>query len=113
MNDGLPAHCPPRLIRGDVSYGSEEGMTEAEARRQLYLFKPRQTTKVQKQLRELERDGQAWTDAGDGWQGAERELKLMGWSRARRSGAPATAIVTRRGNFTSQPQEQFGRAQRG
>lgn len=82
--DGLPIHCRPRLIRGDISYGSEEGMMEAEARRQPYLFKLRQTTKVQKQILDLERDGQAWTDAGDGWQGAERELKLMGWSRGRR-----------------------------
>jgi hypothetical protein len=82
--DGLPAHCRPRLIRGDISYGNEEGMGEAEARRQPYLFKLRQTTKVQKQIRDLERDAEAWADAGDGWQGAERELKLMGWSRARR-----------------------------
>jgi hypothetical protein len=82
--DGLPVHCRPRLIRGDVSYGSEEGMTEAEVRGQSYLFKLRQTTKVQKQIRDLDRDGQAWTDAGDGWQGAARELKLMGWSRSRR-----------------------------
>ena len=82
--DGLPAPCRPRLIRGDVSYGSEEGMTEAEARRQPYLFKLRQTTKVQKQIRDLERDWDAWADAGDGWQGAECTLKLMGWSRARR-----------------------------
>jgi hypothetical protein len=74
--DGLPVHCRPRLIRGDVSYGSEEGMTAAEVRRQLYLFKLRQTTKVQKQIRDLERDGQAWADAGDGWQGAEGTLKL-------------------------------------
>jgi len=82
--DGLPMHCRPRLIRGDVSYGSEEGMTEAEARRQPYLFKLRQTTKVQTQIRDLERERQAWAEAGDGWQGAERELKLMGWSRGRR-----------------------------
>lgn len=82
--DGLPAHCRPRLIRGDVSYGSEDGMLEAEARSQPYLFKLRQTTKVQKEIRDLERDGDAWSDAGDGWQGAQRELKLMGWSRARR-----------------------------
>lgn len=82
--DGLPAHCRPRLIRGDVSYGSEDGMAEAEERRQPYLFKLRQTTKVQKQIRDLERDGEAWADAGDGWQGAECELTLMGWSRARR-----------------------------
>ena len=82
--DGLPAHCRPRWLRGDVSYGSEEGMAEAEERRQPYLFKLRQTTKVQKQIRDLERNWEAWADAGDGWQGAECELKLMGWSRARR-----------------------------
>lgn len=82
--DGLPAHCRPRLIRGDVSYGSEEGMAEAEERRQAYLFKLRQTTKVQQQIRDLERDWDAWADAGAGWQGAECDLKLMGWSRARR-----------------------------
>jgi len=82
--DGLPAQCRPRLIRGDVSYGSEEGMAEAEQRRQPYLFKLRQTTKVQKQIRDLERDWDAWAEAGDGWQGAQCELKLMGWSRARR-----------------------------
>jgi hypothetical protein len=33
---------------------------------------------------EVECDAEAWCDAGDGWQGAERSLKLMGWSRARR-----------------------------
>jgi hypothetical protein len=82
--DSLPAACRPRLIRGDVSYGNEEGMTEAEARRQPYLFKLRQTTKVRMHIRALERDGQAWTDAGNGWEGAERPLQLMGWSRARR-----------------------------
>jgi hypothetical protein len=59
-------------------------MAEAEERRQPYLFKLRQTTKVQKQIRDLERDWDAWADAGDGWQGAECMLKLMGWSRARR-----------------------------
>ena len=78
--DGLPSHCRPRLIRGDVSYGNEDGMTEAEERGQPYLFKLRQTTKVQQQILNLE----GWTDAGDGWQGAECMLKLMGWSCERR-----------------------------
>lgn len=78
--DGLPPHCRPRLIRGDVSYGSEEGMAEAEERGQPYLFKLRQTTKVQQQILDLK----GWADAGDGWQGAECMLKLMGWSRERR-----------------------------
>lgn len=78
--DGLPPHCRPRLIRGDVSYGSEEGMAEAEERGQPYLFKLRQTTKVQQQILDLK----GWADAGDGWQGAECMLKLMGWTRERR-----------------------------
>ncbi len=32
----------------------------------------------------MESDAQAWGDAGEGWQGAERDLKLMGWTRSRR-----------------------------
>ena len=63
---------------------SEEIMLEAEKRNQCYLFKLRQTTKVRRQIRELECDAQAWSDAGDGWQGAESDLKLMGWTRSRR-----------------------------
>jgi hypothetical protein len=67
-----------------VSYGNEDSMVEAEKRNQRYLFKLRQTTKVKKQIHELECDADAWCDAGDGWQGAERDLKLMGWTRSRR-----------------------------
>lgn len=84
MIDGLPPQCRPRLIRGDVSYGNEGGMVDAETRDQLYLFKLRQTTKIRTQIQSLECDAEAWCDAGDGWQGAERSLKLMGWSRTRR-----------------------------
>ena len=82
--DSLPLSCRPRLLRGDVSYGNENGMLEAEKRGLSYLFKLRHTTKVRKEIGSLERDVQAWSDAGSGWQGAERSLKLMGWSRARR-----------------------------
>lgn len=82
--DELPAHCRPRLIRGDVSYGNEEGMLEAELRGQLYLFKLRQTVNVRRHIQNLEQNPAAWADAGAGWQGAECELTLMGWSRARR-----------------------------
>ena len=34
--------------------------------------------------------GRDWVEAGQGWQGAESELRLSGWGRARR------AIVLRR-----------------
>jgi hypothetical protein len=82
--DGLPTVCRPRLIRGDVSYGNEQTMLEAESRGQGYLFKLRQTTKVRGQIERLERTAEAWGDAGAGWQGTEVHLKLMGWTLARR-----------------------------
>jgi hypothetical protein len=84
MIDALPAACRPRMIRGDVSYGNENTMLEAEKRNQPYLFKLRRTIKVKKQIRELEADLEAWSDTGDGWQGTERDMKLSGWSRSRR-----------------------------
>lgn len=82
--DGLPPACRPRLIRGDVSYGNEHTMLDAERRAQGYLFKLRQTAKVRGQIERLERTAETWADAGEGWQGTEVELKLMGWTRARR-----------------------------
>ena len=72
------------MLRGDIAFGNEQGMLEAEERDQKYLFKLRQTLKVRKQIRELERLPNAWREAGDGWQGTECRLQLMGWSRARR-----------------------------
>ena len=80
----FPAACRPQLIRGDVSYGNEQTMLEAESRGQGYLFKLRQTTKVRAQIERLERTAEAWSDAGEGWQGTEVQLKLMGWTRSRR-----------------------------
>jgi hypothetical protein len=82
--DGLPPACRPRLLRGDVSYGNEQIMLEAESRGQGYLFKLRQTTRVRGQIDRLERTAEAWRDAGEGWQGTEMALRLMGWTRARR-----------------------------
>ena len=84
MIDTLPAQCHPRLIRGDIGYGNEKVMLEAEKRDQPYLFKLKQTSNVKKQILSLECNADAWDDAGDGWQGAEHELKLTGWSCARR-----------------------------
>jgi hypothetical protein len=82
--DGLPAHCRPRLVRGDVSYGNEKGMVECEQRAQPYLFKLRQTTKVRRQIEQLERTPGVWHDLSDGWQGTETRLQLSGWSWERR-----------------------------
>ena len=82
--DTLPEECRPRLIRGDIGYGNKNIMLEAEKRGQPYLFKLKQTSNVKKQIRVLECDSEPWSDAGDGWQGTECDLKLSGWSCARR-----------------------------
>ncbi len=82
--DSLPAACRPRLIRGDIAYGNETIMVEAERRSQRYLFRLKITTNVQRKIREMERSAEAWIDAGEGWQGTESLIKLTGWSIERR-----------------------------
>jgi hypothetical protein len=73
----------PRLVRGDCAWGQEAPMRECEERRLAYLFKLRQTGSVRRLIRQVysRRD---WEDAGQGWQGVEDRLQLMGWSQARR-----------------------------
>lgn len=82
--DALPPQCRPRLIRGDVSYGSEQSMAQAERRAQPYLFKLRRSAKVKARFRELTAPGGGWSDAGDGWQASECRLTLCGWTAERR-----------------------------
>jgi len=82
--DTLPSECRPRLIRGDIGYGNEKIMLEAEKRDQPYLFKLKQTSNVKKQIRSMECNSEVWSDAGEGWQGTEHDLKLSGWTCARR-----------------------------
>jgi hypothetical protein len=81
--DGLAPHEKPQLLRGDIGFGNEPVMREAEQRRQPYLFKLRLTTGVKRAIKRAmnERD---WCDAGAGWQGKDGELRLEGWGRQRR-----------------------------
>lgn len=82
--DDLPATCQPKLLRGDVSYGNEQIMLEAETRKLQYLFKLRQSTKVRAHIQRLECTHDAWSDLDGGWQGTELSVQLMGWTKARR-----------------------------
>jgi hypothetical protein len=72
----------PRLLRGDAEWGNEGVMTRAEQEGLPYLFRLRATANVKRALERAmaERD---WSDAGQGWQGKETTLRLMGWSRQR------------------------------
>jgi Transposase DDE domain group 1 len=81
--DGQPRQRWPRLLRGDVSWGTERMMQEAEQRALPYLFKLRQTPKVKRHIGRLWNQ-QGWQAAGGGWQGLTSELQLSGWSRTRR-----------------------------
>jgi hypothetical protein len=81
--DQLKPSERPALLRGDVAFGNEAVMTDAEVRRQPYLYKLRLTAGVKRLVRDL--FGRAhWQDAGQEWEGTETMLRLTGWSAARR-----------------------------
>src|SRR5262245_60313827 len=67
----------------DAEWGNEGVMARAEQEGLPYLFRLRATANVKRALERAmaERD---WSDAGQGWQGKETTLRLMGWSRQRR-----------------------------
>lgn len=73
----------PRLIRGDLAWGTERMMEECEKRDLPYLFKLKQTAKVKRHIEKLFRR-QDWMPAGGSWQGLSSELQLTGWSQRRR-----------------------------
>lgn len=79
----LPREHWPALIRGDRDWGTEANMQAAEQAGLPYLFKLRLTKNTQKLVERLMR-GSQWMKTGQGWQAAESELRLTGWSRARR-----------------------------
>jgi hypothetical protein len=81
--DALPKEMRPAVLRGDVAFGNESVLREAEAREQPYLTKLRVTDKVKALIKTLFR-ATAWEEAGQGWEGIEDTLQLSGWSRARR-----------------------------
>jgi len=82
--DSLPKHLHPRLIRGDVSYGSDEIMVQAEERSLKYLFKLARHETIKKMFRQLCSDQGDWSDADGGWQSCERRFRLKAWSCQRR-----------------------------
>jgi hypothetical protein len=73
--DARPREQWPRLLRGDLSWGTERMMREAEERGLPYLFQLKKTAKVSRHIvKQLGR--QDWSEAGAGWQGIRSELQL-------------------------------------
>jgi len=85
----IPRPHWPVFIRGDRDWGTEANMQRAEQAGLPYLFKLRMTAGVKKSVERLMREA-PWCAAGQGWEGAETTLRLIGGSRSRR------AIVLRR-----------------
>lgn len=81
--DSLPRNERPALLRGDVAYGNESVLREAETRDQPYVSKLKLTSNVKALIKKLFRQS-GWEDAGQGWEGMEDSLTLSGWTRARR-----------------------------
>jgi hypothetical protein len=81
--DARPKKQWPFLIRGDVAWGHEEMMRQAEERKVRYLFKLRQSQGVQALLERTTKEDE-WEWAGSGWRAREARLQLQGWSQARR-----------------------------
>jgi hypothetical protein len=102
--DHLGAGQRPSLLRGDNSWGIEPVMARAEQREQAYLFRLRVTANVKRALRKAMAEAE-WADAGQGWQGKEASLRLVGWSRQRR-------VILLRRRTTHQPVDRGDPAQR-
>jgi Transposase DDE domain group 1 len=73
----------PALLRGDKSWGIEPVMARAERETLGYLLRLRMTQNVRRSMERAMRQSD-WADAGQGWQGKETMLRLVGWSRQRR-----------------------------
>ncbi|MFN4291828.1 MAG: transposase [Permianibacter sp.] len=79
----LPAAQWPRLVRGDAGFGNDAMIAGLEEKGLPYLFKLRESGKVKKYIERCLWRRQ-WSEAGQGWEGVDGELKLMGWKKARR-----------------------------
>jgi hypothetical protein len=76
----------PALVRGDCGYGNEDIIDVCEQRGLPYLLRLRKTANVKRLIERLFRR-EGWTratEASQGWQAMEDELRLSGWSKARR-----------------------------
>jgi hypothetical protein len=81
--DGLPPERCPMIVRGDCGFGSDTMMQALEERGQGYLFKLKHTKNVKRLVERLFHQS-GWTDAGQGWEGMNGNLELLGWKGARR-----------------------------
>ena len=101
----------PCLVRGDVSFGNDSVICDCEAADVRYLFKARRTKGVRGEFLSLLAEPGAWRGSSDGWQCAERDVRLDSWARARRmvfARRPAEAMPKRRKSPPTRKFTQLG-----
>ena len=81
--ESLPQGERPKFLRGDVGYGTEAIMCDAESLKQLYLLKIKRTWGVRSLFKQYE-NSNLWKDCGCGWQAIDTVIQLQGWSKPRR-----------------------------
>jgi hypothetical protein len=81
--DRMPQQQWPDFIRGDCAFGNDGVMRAAEEKGMPYLFKLKLTHNVKRLIERLMLSS-AWEFAGQGWEGQESQLQLIGWSSPRR-----------------------------
>jgi Transposase DDE domain group 1 len=79
----LERACRPELMRFDCGFGNEGFLLDCEQRQQRYLGRLRLTKGVKELVRVLSAQG-AWQKCEPHWEGKEAQLRLKGWSCARR-----------------------------
>jgi hypothetical protein len=79
----IPKNKWPKFIRGDCNFGTNGVMKSAEDKGIAYLFKLKTTQNVRRLIEKLMLNHE-WSPAGQGWEGQEARLQLMGWEESRR-----------------------------
>ena len=79
----LPRTCWPKFLRGDCNFGTDGVMLAAEERGLPYLFKLKSTKNVKHLVARL-MENSDWEPTGQGWDGQESTIQLMGWKERRR-----------------------------
>ena len=108
--EGLAPEERPVLVRGDIGFGNERVMAEMEEIGQRYLFKLKQTPGVKRLIERLWRRGD-WQGVGQGFDAVEGELRLAGWTAARRvvvlRQPVKCSLVAQTSRKSRQPELQF------
>jgi len=81
--DWILPRLKPKFTRGDVGFGNETMIHVHEKNNIHYLFKIRRSPGVRKLWKTVLAPGIEWEDAGQGWQGYQSTLRLMGWTKER------------------------------